>query len=396
MLDSRRLICLTVILMTAAERQSEQAGFEAGSPEPGCLRIALRGDWRIEADIPPAAPLISQLAPESGIRRVVFDCTALGTWDSSLLVFLLQVRDSCDSAEIAFVADALPPGAARLLALARAVPEQTDRTAKGDEGLVARIGINVVERLSSGVYLLRFVGEGGLSFGRLLGGRARFRRRDFGLMMQACGTDALPIVSVISLLVGTIVAFLGAIQLQAFGVQIFVADMVAIGMFREMGALMTGVIMAGRTGAAFAAQLGTMQVNEEVDALKTMGISPVDFLVLPRVLALLLVMPLLTMYSNVLGVLGGLLVGIGTLDLSAIAFYTEAAKALSLDDLAVGLIKSVIFGALIALAGCRSGMRCGRSASAVGEATTEAVVSAIVYIIIADSIVAVVTTLTGF
>ncbi len=382
--------------MTAAETQRRPATFDAHLYEHGGLRVRVRGDWGIAAGLPSAAKVISRLTSRSDIRRVVFDSSALGTWDSGLLVFLLRIRDHCYDTGIEFVADGLPPGAARLLALARSVPEQSDRPPSADENLVARIGKSVVERMLSGVDLLRFIHEVAHSFGRLLQGRARFRRRELGLMMQACGADALPIVSVISLLVGTIVAFLGAIQLQAFGVQIFVADMVAIGMFREMGPLMTAVIMAGRTGAAFAAQLGTMQVNEEIDALRTMGISPVDFLVLPRMIALLLVMPLLTMYSNVLGVLGGLIVGVGMLDLTTIAFYTEAAKALSLDDLTVGLVKSVIFGGLIALAGCMNGMRCGRSASAVGEATTAAVVSAIVYIIIADSVVAIITTLTGF
>jgi len=382
--------------MTAAETQPRPATFDAHLYEHGGIRVGLRGDWSIVAGPPSGAKVISRLTPGSGVRRVVFDSSALGAWDSGLLVFLLRIRDHCHDTGIEFVAEGLPPGAARLLALARSVPEQSDRPPRADENLVARIGRNVVERMLSGIDLLRFIHEVAHSFGRLLRGRARFRRRELGLMMQACGADALPIVSVISLLVGTIVAFLGAIQLQAFGVQIFVADMVAIGMFREMGALMTAVIMAGRTGAAFAAQLGTMQVNEEIDALKTMGISPVDFLVLPRMMALLLVMPLLTMYSNVLGVLGGLLVGVGMLDLTTIAFYTEAAKALSLDDITVGLVKSIIFGGLIALAGCMNGMRCGRSASAVGEATTAAVVSAIVYIIIADSVVAIITTLTGF
>lgn len=361
-----------------------------------CLRIALRGDWELGQGVQAGAAVISRLDSGAAFRRVVFDAASLGTWDSSLLVFLLQIRDFCLDAGIAFETDGLPAGAIRLLRLARAVPERADGSPPADEGMVVRMGRNVIERLRFGADFLRFLGEVGQAFGRLLRGKAQFRRRDLGLMMQSCGTDALPIVSVISLLVGTIVAFLGAIQLKAFGVQIFVADMVAIGMFREMGALMTGVIMAGRTGAAFAAQLGTMQVNEEVDALKTTGISPVDFLVLPRMIAMLLMMPLLTMYSNILGVLGGLLVGVGMLDLSAYAFYNEAAKALSLNDLAVGMIKSGIFGGLIALAGCVHGMRCGRSASAVGEATTAAVVSAIVYIIVADSIVAIITTLTGF
>ena len=201
------------------------------------------------------------------------------------------------------------------------------------------------------------------------------------------GPRRLPIVSLISLLVGLILAFVGAIQLKMFGAQIYVADVVGIGMVRVMGAIMTGIIMAGRTGAAFAAQLGTMEVNEEIDALKTLGISPMEFLVLPRMIALIVMMPLLCLYADLLGILGGLIVGVGMLDLGVMEYLNETRAAVTLTNLWIGLFHSAVFGVLIALSGCLRGMQCGRSASAVGYATTSAVVTSIVSIVVATAII---------
>ncbi len=199
--------------------------------------------------------------------------------------------------------------------------------------------------------------------------------------------EAFPIVSLISFLVGLILAFVGAVQLQMFGAQIYVASLVGIGMVRVLAAIMTGIIVSGRTGAAFAAELGTMQVNEEIDALQTMGISPMEFLVLPRMLALMLMMPLLCLYADLMGVLGGLVVGVSMLDINVHEYINMTRESVSLTKLWVGLFHSAVFGVLIALAGCLRGMQCGRSASAVGAATTSAVVTSIVSIIVATAII---------
>jgi phospholipid/cholesterol/gamma-HCH transport system permease protein len=211
----------------------------------------------------------------------------------------------------------------------------------------------------------------------------------FGII-QDCGPNALPIVTLISFLVGLILAFMGAVQLQSFGAQIYVADLVAIAATREMGCLMTGIIMAGRTGAAFAAQLGTMRVNEEIDALVTMGIQPMDFLVLPRMVALILMMPLLTVYSDLLAIMGGAFVGVTMLDLGFIEYLDRTAQALTLTNFSLGIVKGAIFGILVALSGCLRGIQSGRSAAAVGLAATSAVVTAIVLIVVAEGIFAVV------
>jgi phospholipid/cholesterol/gamma-HCH transport system permease protein len=194
-------------------------------------------------------------------------------------------------------------------------------------------------------------------------------------------------VILISLLVGLILAFIGAIQLMMFGAQIYVANLVAVAMVRVMGAVMAAVIMAGRTGAAFAAQLGTMQVNEEIDALKTLGISPMEFLVLPRMLALVIMMPLLCVYADIMGIIGGMIVGIGMLDLGLVEYLHQTRASLSLSFFWIGLFYAAVFGVLIALAGCLRGMQCGRSALAVGEATTSAVVTAIVAIVVATAVI---------
>jgi phospholipid/cholesterol/gamma-HCH transport system permease protein len=240
-----------------------------------------------------------------------------------------------------------------------------------------------------------FIGENARAFSRLVTGRASFRASDFALIIQQCGAEALPIVTLVSFLVGLILAFMGAIQLEQFGAQIFVADLVALGMAREMGAMMTAVIMAGRTGASFAAHLGTMTVNEEIDALKSTGISPAEFLILPRVLALSLMMPLLCLYSDLLGIVGGAVVGVGMLDIGLIGYFDETRNALSIGDFGAGLLRSSVYGAIVAIAGCLRGMQCGRSASAVGAAATSAVVTSIIWIVVAAGIINVVDHIVG-
>ena len=207
------------------------------------------------------------------------------------------------------------------------------------------------------------------------------------IFIQDVGPNGFPIISLISLLVGLILAFVGALQLAMFGAQIYIADLVALGTVREMGPLMTAIIMSGRTGAAYAAQMGTMNVNNEIDALKTMGISPIEFLVLPRMLALILMMPLLTMYADLMGILGGALVSVNAFDVTLIQYYNEITKAVDLVDFSVGFFKSLVFAVLIAIAGCMRGIKCGRSASAVGDAATAAVVDSIIYLVISDSVI---------
>jgi phospholipid/cholesterol/gamma-HCH transport system permease protein len=218
-------------------------------------------------------------------------------------------------------------------------------------------------------------------------GRARLQRSDLLVFIEDCGVSALPIVTLLSMLFGLILAFIGAVQLMMFGAQIYVADLVGIAVVRVMGAVMCGIIMAGRTGAAFAAQLGTMQVNQEIDALKTLGISPIEFLVLPRLLALCLMMPLLCLYADLMGIAGGLIVAVWMLDINVVQYLNQTLHALNMSHFLVGLAHALVFGVLIALFGCLKGIQCGRSASAVGEATTSAVVACIVAIVVSTALI---------
>ena len=286
--------------------------------------------------------------------------------------------------------DRLPAGVQRILTLASAVPERKGVRRKATKtSFVDRVGESSIAFWRSSLEMVGFIGEASVAFMRLLVGKAQFRPSDLLLTMQECGAQALPIVSLISILVGIILAFIGAIQLKIFGAQIYVASLVGIGMVRALAAVMTGIIMAGRTGASFAAQLGTMQVNEEIDALKTLGISPKEFLVLPRMLALFFMMPLLSLYADLMGIIGGLIIGVSMLDLSFMEYYNKTCESVHLNDLWVGLFSAAVFGVLVALAGCLRGMQSGRSASAVGEATTSAVVTSIVSIVIAMAVITV-------
>lgn len=374
----------------------DKAGIAVEQMGPDTVLLRLTGGWQIAGELPNAGAVESKLHELRDLRRLRYDASAITAWDSGLLAFLLRISTAAGKDNIAVDPSGLPAGVQQLLKLATAVPER-----KG-----ARRGIKAVPILDqigkfaqvlwrqSGA-MIAFIGEVTASFARLLSGRAKFRRVDFLIVLQECGAQALGIVTLISVLVGLILAFVGSVQLKQFGAQIFVANLVGIAVAREMGALMTAIIMAGRTGAAFAAQLGTMEVNEEIDALRTLGFSPIDFLVTPRMLALIVMMPFLCLYSDLLGIVGGGIVGVGMLDISLIQYVNQTRDALTLTDFAVGLFKSCVFGVLIALAGCLRGMQCGRSASAVGAAATSAVVTAIVMIVVADGIFSVLTDILG-
>ena len=247
--------------------------------------------------------------------------------------------------------------------------------------------LEVVEGLRQ---LLTFAGNVTLSFLRFVTGRATYLGSDLTKYIHAAGASALPIVSLISLLIGMIFAFVGVMQLEAFGAGIYTANLVAIAMVREMAPIMTAIILAGRTGAAYAAEIGTMKVNEEVDALTTLGINPIDFLVTPRVIALVVMMPLLTAYGSLLGIIGGAAVGIAMLDISLLQYVAQTVESVDLSDLFGGLFKSLVYGSLVALAGCKQGMSCGSSAMAVGQSTTRAVVAGIVLIVVSASVLTII------
>jgi len=347
------------------------------------LNVQLCGVWQLRSGVPPAT-LVERELETGRARSVAFDAGKLGSWDSSVLIFLVQLSELCRQRQIPMDRAGLPAGVQKLLALAEAVPERKGaRRELIEASVLERIGSTAIRAAGSLTEMLSFLGEMTISSVRLFGMKARYRASDLFLLIQQCGAQALPIVTLISFLVGVILAFVGAVQLKQFGAQIYVADLVGIAMMREMGAMMTGIIMAGRTGAAFAAQLGTMKVTQEVDALTTAGFSPLEFLVLPRVIALILMMPLLCLYADFVGVLGGAVIGVGMLDLSWTTYFQETVNAITLTDILGGVFKSSIYGVLIALSGCLRGLQCANSSSAVGDAATSAVVTGIVAIVVA-------------
>lgn len=350
----------------------------------------------LQAKIPSISEVQRQVESGSSIRRITFDARGLTGWDSGLLTFLTKLIGEAECRGIDLDLTGLPEGVRRLLALATAVPTRKDTGPAGRRiSLLARMGTSALAASREATAMLAFLGEAFVAVLKFLVGRARYRRSDFLLVIQEVGAQALPIVTLISFLVGVILAYVGAIQLQQFGAQVYVADLVAIGMTREMGAMMAAIIMAGRTGAAFAAQLGTMQVNEEIDALTTLGIPAMEFLALPRMLALALTMPLLCVYADLLGIVGGAAVGIGMLDIGPTQYYLRTVEAVGLDSALAGLIKASVFGVLVAIAGCLRGIQCGRSSAAVGAATTSAVVTGIVLIVVSDALMTVIFNLIG-
>jgi phospholipid/cholesterol/gamma-HCH transport system permease protein len=357
----------------------------------GALVVELAGQWRLADGMASSASVEHALAVAPPPARVAFDVARLADWDSAAVVFIARVASLARARGIAVDEAGIPDGIHRLLALARAVPEKEGaRTHEAHADLVERIGERA---LAAGVSLremVAFLGEVTTTVGTLLRGRLRYRRADLVMVVQQVGVEALPIVTLIAFLVGAILAFVGAVQLEQFGAGLYVANLVGIAMARDMGAMMTGIVMAGRSGAAFAAQLGSMKVTQEIDALSTMGIPPLGFLVLPRIVALSLMMPLLCLYADAVGILGGAAVGVGMLGISPAVYYQQTTGAVRMGDVVGGLFKATVYGVLIAMAGCLRGMQSGRSSSAVGDATTAAVVTSIVAIITACGVFSVV------
>ncbi len=363
---------------------------------PDTLQLALSGSWKVRQSLPDVAAIESRLGTSSSVHKIRFDSSALTGWDSALLVFLQRVSALAVARNIELDKTGLPDGVQRLLRLAAAVPVRKDAQ-RGQQkvSFLARIGNRATDASGTTWDVLSFVGEVTLSLGRLFKGKANFRVSDLLLVIQQSGAQALGIVALISFLVGLILAYIGAAQLAIFGATAYTADLVGIGMARALGAMMTGIIMTGRTGAAFAAQLGSMQVNEEIDALETLGISSMDFLVLPRMLALVLMMPLLCLYSDLFGILGGLFVSVTIFDVGVMEYLHRTAEMVHLRDFAVGIINATVYGVLIAIAGCYQGIRSGRSSSAVGAAATAAVVNGILLIVIATAFLTVIFNVLG-
>jgi phospholipid/cholesterol/gamma-HCH transport system permease protein len=359
--------------------------------ENGTLVTVLAGDWKIGAHSPHFDSLITADRPATtSTRSLTFDASRLGEWDSSLLIFLAQARGYAEAHQLDLDRSTLPEPIGRLLALSEAVPE---RSTSDDPGLsapasvVTRLGTAGLNAWSSFRASLTFTGEVAIAMSKLPSRRVHMRWREFWVVVQDNSSGALPIVTLIALLIGVIIAFLGVVVLERFGAGYYASYLVGFGVLREMGALMTGIIMAGRTSAGFAAELGSMKINEEIDAFVTLGISPVEHLVVPRMLGIFFMMPLLTLYADFVGIVGGMAVAVSLLNLSTTQFIGGLLTAVTLSDAIFGVFKGVVFGLIIGFAGCLKGLQAGSDAGAVGRAATSAVVLGITLIILANAVV---------
>ncbi len=366
--------------------------------QQGTLLVTVSGSWERSSlsgsvsHTRTLADAVSAALAKGEISAVRLRASDLEGWDSLLLSALLTIAREASRHGAALDTDALPDGMGPMLDMALAVPPSDQARSQRDAGLLETIGGKMLAVPGISLSVLEFLGEVAQSLGRFFTGRASFSRRDLWNVFRECGVDALPIVTLTSLLLGLILAFVSSMQLKLFGAEIYVASLVGVSMVRVMGPVLTGIVLAGRTGASFAAVIGSMQVNEEVDALTGFGISPVDFLVLPRVLGLAIMTPLLTLYSNVAGIAGGFLVAVLMLGITPAAYLENTLSFMKMSYVWIGLLHALVFGFLIALCGCYQGIRSGRNASAVGRATTSAVVNSIVGIIIATSIITIIFT----
>jgi phospholipid/cholesterol/gamma-HCH transport system permease protein len=352
--------------------------------------LALSGDWLIdEAGLhgPEEVELLSKRV--DGCTRLCFATDGLADWDSALVSFVWSVQSSVQAHGLTVDPSGLPKALRRLLALANAEHgEHLTNEPLLKLRLRERIGTWVFRDLCGLMAMAELLGETALSIVPTLRRRGGTRRGDVIRQMQASGIGALGIVAVLNSLVGAILAFVGAVQLQRFGAGGYIVDLVGIAVVREMAPIMTAIVMAGRTGGAYAAEIAMMQGNEEIDALYVTGISPFHYLVLPRVTALVAMMPLLYVYACLVGIGGGFAVGFVMLAKSSTAFFVHLQSAIPPSEFIIGFTKSICFGAFIALASCQIGLRAGRSATDVGDAATRAVVTGIVGVICLDAIFA--------
>ncbi len=379
--------------MTQAVATNKITPQYSARPEGSVLSLELSGDWTCDRQFPDDidSELHNILCAHQEIDIVKVDMSQVSAWNSALLTSIVSLNELCQQHEVSIDTSLMPDEMIRLLKLALNVEARDTRkyTAKRSTFLftVGNNAINAVAEVGDVMVFLRDVFHASVN---TLRGRAVYRSSDTWLVMQQTGAEALPIVSLLNFLVGAILGYIGAMQLEKFGAEIYIGDMVGVAMTREIAAIITAIIMAGRSGAAFAAQLGTMKVNEEIDALKSMGLSPIEFLVLPRMIGMMLMMPLLSVYAIFMGIFGGALVAFAVLNISLEQYLEVVIKAVTLNDLLVGISMSVVFGAIVAVIGCQKGISCGKTAEAVGSSTTSAVVTSTVIIFVSAAIMTVI------
>ena len=348
--------------------------------------LALSGAWTARGIHTSTLRLDALSAPDHAEMRIdgagleAFD--TVGAWILQKLMHrlrgegaMVQLRDLCP--EFAKLLDVIEQQAADPTESPPALPRQSR---------LESLGRNVVTAFEQSLALLSFIGECSLALAGSLAHPVRFRWRPILFNIRSAGFDALPIVGLLSFLLGIVVAYQGADQLRQYGANIFVADLVGLSMLREFAPLITAIIIAGRSGSAYAAQIGTMAVTEEIDAMRTLGIPPLDLLVLPKIIALLIALPLLTVFADVLGVTGGMIMAHAQLDVGYGEFLDRFVKAVSVTAYLIGICKAPVFAAIIAVVGCFQGFRTKGGADSVGRQTTRAVVQSTFLVIVADAV----------
>jgi phospholipid/cholesterol/gamma-HCH transport system permease protein len=356
--------------------------------------LTLAGDWIAQSGRIPEFPA-SGLADAVAGQPLAFDTTALGRWDSGLIAFLWDAKRIAVTAGLAIDSATLPDSARKLLGLLPDRPADPAPPARRRRGVLHWIGggtIGLLTELGILSTLLAATVKGGAL---AVLGRARIRWVDLLANVRDAGPSALIIVSVVNFLIGAILAFVGAVQLRKFAADVYVANLVGLALVREMAAVMTAIVMAGRTGGAYAARIATMQGNEEIDALKVIGIPVSDYILLPAVLALVFTMPFLYLYGCLVGMLGGFVVSISMLNITGPGYLNQTLGAVPFNQFMFGFGKSIAFALLIGVTSCRIGLKAGRSAADVGVAATRAVVVGIVGVIALDAVFAVIADVAG-
>jgi len=375
----------------ARSKGQESWGFEALDDLKGGLILYLTGRMdssNAGAMLRDLGFLLRNRAPVS----LTVDLSEVTYVDDFGVLVLIQLRHMMNDQKGAFSLHHVSDKAREILSLLHfdELTENVPLAQKQIPNIFVRLGDATLRHINDFRYLTSFTGSVFLALLYILRHPRSLRREDTVLAMQKTGVDALPIVGLISFLLGLIIAFMSSVQLRQFGADIYVASLVSLAMTRELGPIMTSIIVAGRSGSAFAAEIGSMRISEEIDALFTMGFDPTRFLALPKVIASLVVVPLLTLFSDLFAILGGLVVGVLMLDLTANAYMAQTFVTLTPFDVFFGVLKSAVFAFLISWIGCFRGFRVRGGAAGVGEATTSAVVSSIFLIILTDSVFSVI------
>ncbi|MCK5852961.1 ABC transporter permease [bacterium] len=371
------------------------------NPDTTCTFEIIKNDdhdWTIELfghlNIRTAGDILSALLSalkKKSFTSLKFNLSRITDIDDFGILVLYEIKNEVCGAETDFQLTGVPEKVHNQLThVTLENPDFNELPSASNSNFIIQAGESSIENIKSIKYFISFIGSLVLSIFRIIKKPKSLRLNDIILHMQTTGVEALPVVALISFLLGLIMAFMSSIQLRQFGANIYVASLVALSMVSELGPIMTAIIVAGRSGSAYAAEISTMKISEEIDALLTMGFDPVLFLAIPRIIAAIIVIPILTMFSNLFAIAGGLLIGITMLDLSTTSYISQTINSLNLFELLWGLSKSFVFAILISSVGCLRGFQAKGGASAVGHAATSAVVTSIFLIVLFDSFFAVI------